>query len=58
MAEEKAREREMQRIIDEDVEKQWQKRLDKWQQEKEARRRLINDVMRIRSRQLMDRCKY
>lgn len=55
LAEEKAREREMQRIIDEDVEKQWQKRLDKWQQEKEARRRLINDVMRIRSRQLMDR---
>lgn len=55
LAEEKAREKEMQLIFAEDVENQWQKRLARWCQERASRKLLIDDVIRIRGQQLVDK---
>ncbi|CAI9727089.1 Hypothetical predicted protein [Octopus vulgaris] len=55
LAEEEARKKEMERMIHEDIEKQWQKRLKQWRLDREMRRVLMDDVLRIRSRQVMDK---
>lgn len=56
--EEKAREAEMEAIISAEVEANWQKRLAQWRREKEARRKMLEEVMSERNRQIQERCKY
>lgn len=54
--EEKAKEAEMEAIINSEVEKNWQKRLAQWRLEREARKRMLEEVMRERGRQISERC--
>ena len=53
--EEKAREAEMEAIINAEVEANWQKRLAQWRLEREARKKMLEDVMRERSIQINER---
>jgi len=53
---EKIRQAEMDAIIDAEVEKNWQKRLAQWRLEREARKKMLNEVMAERSRQIQARC--
>ena len=57
MEEEKVRERELEYLIQTEVEKMWQKRLDAWKTEREARKKLMQDVLAIRAQQVQERCK-
>ncbi len=58
LEEEKRREKEIEQIIDSEIEKQFQKRLAQWKAEKEARRRLLEDVLRERKQQVEDKSKF
>lgn len=53
--EEKAKEVELERLIHEEVEKMWQKRLNQWRLEREARKKLLAEVLHGRAIQLQDR---
>lgn len=53
--EEKAREEELTRLVDADVAAMWDKRIQQWKLEKEARNRLMLDVMETRRRQLKEK---
>lgn len=55
MEEEKIRERELENLIQAEVEKMWQKRLAAWQTEREARKKLMQDVLAIRAQQVQER---
>ncbi|NP_001171797.1 coiled-coil domain-containing protein 11-like [Saccoglossus kowalevskii] len=52
LEEEKEREKELDRVITAEVEKQWQKRLDQWDREHEARKRLMQEVLAERQKQV------
>lgn len=56
MAEEKAKEIELERLISEEVEKMWQKRLNQWKLERLARKKLLQDVLDGRALQIRERC--
>jgi crotonobetainyl-CoA:carnitine CoA-transferase CaiB-like acyl-CoA transferase len=49
---EKLEENEIERIINEENEQQWKKRVDKWKQEQEARDLLMRDVIQERKNQI------
>jgi hypothetical protein len=53
--EEKLREKELDRIINEEVEKQFQKRLTQWKAEKKARKDLLEKVLAERQIQINDK---
>ncbi|XP_071169763.1 cilia- and flagella-associated protein 53-like [Mytilus edulis] len=53
--EEIVKEIELERLIHEEVEKMWQKRLNQWRLEREARKKLLADVLRGRAIQLQER---
>ena len=53
--EEALRERELERLCDAEVEKMWEKKVKQWKLEKEARRKLLQDVMASRRIQLQDK---
>lgn len=55
MEEEKRLEKELDTMIEAEVQKQWQKRLNQWAKEKDARKRLMDDVLSTRRRQLQER---
>jgi hypothetical protein len=55
--EERIRERELEALIQQEVERMWQKRLAAWRLEREARKKLMNDVLAVRAEQVRDRCK-
>ena len=55
--EEKRREKELDRLVEEDVKMMWAKRLHQWRLEKEARHRLMQDVMETRRKQLQEKRK-
>ena len=55
--EEEMRERELERMCDAEVEKMWEKKVKQWKMEKEARRKLLVDVMAGRRRQLEEKRK-
>ncbi|OWF34875.1 cilia- and flagella-associated protein 53-like [Mizuhopecten yessoensis] len=55
MEEEKVKEVELERLINEEVEKMWQKRLDQWRLERQARKKLMEDVLHVRAQQIQDR---
>ena len=56
--EEKEEEEKLQGLIQEEVEKNWQKRLDQWRNERLARKKLLEDVMAGRAVQIQRRCKF
>ena len=55
-AEEERREQELDTLLNAEVEKQWAKRLAQWNKEKEARHKLMNDVMQTRRQQVQEKC--
>lgn len=55
MEEEKRLEKELDNMIEAEVKRQWQKRLDQWAKERDARKRLMDDVLATRKRQLQEK---
>lgn len=55
LEEEKAKERELERLIQQEVEAAWQKRLDQWRAERLARKQLLEEVIAGRNQQLQER---
>ena len=55
--EEEEEERQLDKIIDTEVEKQWQKRLAQWRLEREARKQLLDNVLATRQKQVQDKRK-
>lgn len=55
MEEEKLREAELETLIQSEVERMWQKRLAAWKLEREARKKLLQDVLRTRAEQVQER---
>ena len=53
--EEEKREKELDDMVSAEVEKQWKQRLAQWRKEKEARRKLVNDVMETRKKQIQEK---
>lgn len=53
--EEAKREMELERLCDAEVEKMWEKKVKQWKLEKEARRKLLQEVMEGRRQQLQDK---
>lgn len=56
--EEEERERELDALIQEEVEKQWARRLEQWRQEKAARKKLMQDVLNTRKEQIEEKCMH
>lgn len=54
--EEKRREKELDVIINDEVERQWARRAEQWQMEADARQTLLQDVLAIRKQQVEDKC--
>ena len=57
MEEEKRRAKELDRLVDREMAAMWAKRLQQWRLEKEARHRLLQDVMETRRKQLEEKRK-
>ncbi|XP_064421925.1 cilia- and flagella-associated protein 53 [Latimeria chalumnae] len=55
LEEQKRQEKEMERLVAADVEKAWAKKLEQWRKEKEARNRLLKEVMDTRFFQVKDK---
>ena len=55
--EEERREKELDEILNSEVEKMWQKRIQQWRKEREARNKLMSDVLKSREKQIKERCK-
>ena len=53
---EKAAQSELEKLIDVEVEKQWQKRVKQWQLEREARRRMTVEMVSVRKQQISEKC--
>ena len=58
VAEEKEKERELDRLIQHEVEAVWQKRLDQWRTERLVRRKLMEQVIAARNEQIQERCEW
>ena len=56
--EERRREAELEGLIQMEVERMWQKRLAQWKLEREARKKLMQDVLAIRAQQVQERCEW
>ena len=54
--EERQIEKQLDTIISAEVEKQWERRIAQWMREKEARQKLLQDVLNIRKQQVQDKC--
>lgn len=46
----------MDALLTAEVEQQWGKRVAQWRKEKEARRKLMDDVMQTRRQQVQEKC--
>lgn len=55
--EEERRERELEEMLNSEVEKMWQKRVQQWKKEREARNKLMIDVLKSREEQIKERCR-
>ncbi|XP_059155375.1 cilia- and flagella-associated protein 53-like [Physella acuta] len=55
MEEEKAREKELEKMIQHEIEAAWDKRIEQWRKERQARKLLLDDVMAGRARQIQER---
>lgn len=56
--EEKRREKELDILLKAELEQQWAKRLSQWRIEREARRKLMDDVIKTRKQQIEEKCKH
>lgn len=56
--EEEIKEKDLDQLVTEEVEKQWAKRIAHWKKEKEARRRLMEDVLQTRHQQIKEKCMH
>ena len=54
---EERREKELDTLVNAEVEKNWAKRLEQWRKEREARRKLMQDVLDTRKKQIEEKCK-
>ena len=54
--EEERKEKEFDQLVTVEVEKQWSKRVAHWKMEKEARKRLMEDVIQTRKQQIKEKC--
>ena len=54
--EEARREKELDDIVNAEVEKQWSKRADQWKREAQARKKLLQDVLDTRKQQIQEKC--
>ena len=55
--EEERVERELDALINSEVAKQWAKRTEQWKREREARAKLMQEVLDTRKQQIKDKCK-
>ena len=55
---ERERELELESALSAEVQKQWAKRVEQWRKEREARRKLMDDVLKTRKEQIKEKCKY
>ena len=55
--EERQREQELDSLLSEEVEKQLAKITQQWRKEREARRKLMDDVLKTRRQQIKEKCK-
>jgi len=55
VAEEKAKERELEHLIQQEVEAAWQKRIEQWRTERIIRKKLLQEVIAGRNQQVQDR---
>ena len=55
--EERRREAELDAVVTAEVEKQWAKRREAWQREREARKQLMADVLKARRKQIEEKRK-
>lgn len=53
--EEEEREKELDALIQGEVEKQWARRIEQWRQEKAARKKLMQDVLNTRKKQIEEK---
>jgi len=53
--EEEEREKMLEKFVNEEVEKQWEKRMNQYRQERSARKRLLDNVMMTREQQINER---
>ena len=51
-------ERELDSLVTAEVAKQWAKRVEQWRREKEARKKLMQDVIDTRRKQIEEKCTY
>ena len=54
--EEQRKERELNALVNAEVKKQWGKRMEQWRKEREARKKLMQDVMETRKQQIKEKC--
>jgi porphobilinogen deaminase len=55
-AEEKAKELELERLVQKEVDASWQKKIDQWRTERMVRKKLLDEVIQGRAQQLQERC--
>lgn len=53
---EEEKEKELDTLIQEEVEKQWARRIEQWRQEKAVRKKLMQDVLDTRKKQVEEKC--
>ena len=51
------REKLLEKLVNEEVEKQWAKKMEQYRKEREARRRLMDNVLKSREQQIEERSK-
>ena len=56
--EERKKEKELDALVNEEVQKQWAKRVKQWRMEREARKKLLQDVLDTRKKQIQERREY
>ncbi len=54
--EEAKKEKELDALLNEEVQRQWAKRVNQWRMEREARKKLMKDVLDTRKKQIQDKC--
>ncbi len=54
--EEKKKEKELDALLNEEIQKQWAKRVNQWRMEREARKKLLQNVLETRKKQIQEKC--
>ena len=56
--EEERMEREVDALVSTEVARQWAKRTEQWKKEREARAKLMREVLETRKQQIKEKCKF